>query len=130
MLSDFVYKTLEKRPVLGLPDALTSLQAKKGDCNEHAALFAALARAVGIPTEIVTGVTLYRNKFYYHAWNEVCLNDNWTGLDTTTNQVPADLLHIRFGRGDMDQQLKIGSLLGKLSIEILTENDATNPANK
>ena len=119
LLSEFVYKTLEKRPVLGLPDALTSLQAKKGDCNEHAALFAALARAAGIPTAIATGVTMHRNKFYYHAWNEICLNGIWYSLDTTTNQIPADLMHIRFGRGDMDQQLKIGSLLGKLSIEIL-----------
>ncbi len=121
LLADFVHKTLEKRPVLGLPDALTSLQAKKGDCNEHAALFAALARSIGIPTEIATGVSLYRNKFYYHAWNEVCLNNSWHGLDTTINQIPAGLLHIRFGRGDLDQQLKIGSLLGKLSIEILSE---------
>ena len=119
LLAEFVYKTLEKRPVLGLPDALTSLQAKKGDCNEHAALFAALARAAGIPTAIATGVTLHRNRFYYHAWNEVCLNGIWYSLDTTTNQIPADLMHIRFGRGDMDQQLKIGSLLGKLRIEIL-----------
>lgn len=119
LLAEFVYKTLEKRPVLGLPDALTSLLAKKGDCNEHSALFAALARAAEIPTEIATGVTMYRNKFYYHAWNEVCLNGSWYSLDTTTNQIPADLMHIRFGRGDMDQQLKIGSLLGKLRIEIL-----------
>jgi len=118
-LSRFVYRILKKRPVLGLPDALTSLQAKKGDCNEHAALFAALARAAGIPTDIATGVTMHRNKFYYHAWNEVCLDGIWYSLDTTTNQIPTDLMHIRFGRGDMDQQLKIGSLLGKLRIEIL-----------
>ena len=121
LLSEFVFNTLEKRPVLGLPDALTSLQARKGDCNEHAALFAALARASGIPTQIATGVTMHRNKFYYHAWNEVCLNRTWYSLDTTTNQIPADIMHIRFGLGDMDQQLKIGSLLGKLRIEIIRE---------
>ncbi len=119
LLSEFVFNTLEKRPVLGLPDALTSLQARKGDCNEHAALFAALARASGIPTQIATGVTMHRNKFYYHAWNEVCLNGIWYSLDTTTNQIPADIMHIRFGLGDMDQQLKIGSLIGKLRIEVL-----------
>lgn len=123
LLAQYVYNTLEKRPVLGLPDALTSLRAKKGDCNEHAALFAALARSLGIPTEIATGVTLYRNQFYYHAWNEVCLQGNWYSLDTTTNQLPADLLHIRFGRGDMEEQLKVGSLLGKLGLEILSEDE-------
>ncbi len=121
LLADWVYGTLEKRPVLGLPDALTTLHNKKGDCNEHASLFAALARSLNIPTLIATGVTLQNNAFYYHAWNEVCLDDAWYTLDTTTNQLPADLFHIRFGRGDMDQQLKIGPLLGNLKIDILTE---------
>ena len=112
---------IEKRPVLGLPDALTTLSAKKGDCNEHASLFAALTRSLNINTAIATGVTLQNEAFYYHAWNEVCLDGNWYSLDTTTNQLPADLFHIRFGKGDMDEQLKIGGLLGKLKIEILPQ---------
>lgn len=57
---DGYFKTLKKRPVLGIPDALTTLEGGRGDCNEHAALFAALARSVGIPCRIVAGVT-------YHA---------------------------------------------------------------
>ena len=122
LLADWVFQNLEKRPVLGLPDALTTLHSKKGDCNEHASLFAALARSLGIPTVIATGVTYMNNAFYYHAWNEVCLNGNWYSLDTTTNQIPADLFHIRFGRGDMDQLLKIGALLGNLKIEITPQD--------
>jgi len=118
LLVEWVYTTLEKRPVLGLPDALTTLRTKQGDCNEHASLFAALARSLAIPTAIAVGVTLQNNAFYYHAWNEVCLNGEWYSLDTTTNQLPADLYHIRFGRGDLDQYLQIGSLLGNLNITI------------
>lgn len=121
LLASWVYRNLEKRPVLGLPDALTTLKNKKGDCNEHASLFAALARSLGINTAIATGVTLQNEAFYYHAWNEVCLDGGWYSLDTTTNQLPADIFHIRFGRGDMDEQLKIGGLLGKLKIEILPQ---------
>jgi hypothetical protein len=122
LLADWVFRNLEKRPVLGLPDALTTLHSKKGDCNEHASLFAALARSLGIPAVIATGVTKMNNAFYYHAWNEVCLNGNWYSLDTTTNQMPADLFHIRFSRGDMDQQLKIGALLGNLKIDIIPQD--------
>ncbi len=122
-LAAWVYTALDKRPVIGLPDALTTLKTRQGDCNEHASLFAALARSIGIPTVIATGVTLQNNAFYYHAWNEVCLDGTWYSLDTTSNQVPADLFHIRFARGDMDQQLKIGALLGKLLIEILPRQD-------
>ena len=118
LLASWIYRNIEKRPVLGLPDALTTLHGKQGDCNEHASLFAALARSLGINAAIATGVTLQDDAFYYHAWNEVCLDGQWYSLDTTTNQLPADLYHIRFGLGDMDEQLKIGGLLGKLKIEI------------
>lgn len=121
LLASWIYENLEKRPVLGLPDALTTLHNLQGDCNEHASLFAALARSLKIPTTIATGVTLQNNAFYYHAWNQVCLNGTWFTLDTTTNQVPADLYHIRFGIGDLEEQLKIGGLLGKLQIEFLPQ---------
>jgi len=119
LLARWVFENLEKRPVIGLPDALSTLKTRKGDCNEHASLFAALTRSVGITTAIATGVTLQGDALYYHAWNEVCLNGKWYSLDTTTDQIPADLFHIRFGRGDMDQQLKIGGLLGRLAVEIV-----------
>ncbi len=119
LLTDWVYKNLEKRPVIGLPDAVTTLASRIGDCNEHAALFAALSRSLGIPTAIAAGVTLQKNAFYYHAWNEVCLDGQWVSLDTTVKQLPADLYHIRFTRADVEGQIAIGGLLGKLEIEIL-----------
>jgi hypothetical protein len=120
-LTAWVYANLEKRPVLGIPDAVTTLESRKGDCNEHAALFAALARACGIPTRVVAGVTFHAGAFYYHAWNEVCLDRRWLSLDTTSNQFPADLTHIKFVQGGLEEQMKIGALLGKLSIAIAEE---------
>lgn len=128
-LADWVHTRLEKRPVLGLPDALSTLRSGKGDCNEHAALFAALARASGVPTAIVAGVTLHKGAFYYHAWNEVCLDGKWISLDTTVDQIPADLFHIRFGRGDMTEQLAIGGLIGKLHVEIVSSSRGKEDAN-
>jgi hypothetical protein len=121
LLADWVYKNIEKRPVIGLPDAITTLENGVGDCNEHAALFAALSRSLGISTTIAVGVTLHKGAFYYHAWNEVCINGQWVSLDTTVNQLPADLYHIRFTRADVEGQVAIGGLLGKLKIEILPE---------
>lgn len=118
-LATWVFENLEKRPVLGIPDALSTLESRQGDCNEHAALFAALARRAGIPTRIAAGVTYHAGAFYYHAWNEVCLDDRWISLDTTINQLPADVTHIRFVNGETDEQIKIGALLGKLAIEVV-----------
>ncbi|MBU4153981.1 MAG: transglutaminase-like domain-containing protein [Proteobacteria bacterium] len=117
-LSQWIYLNLEKRPVLGLPDALTTLGSRKGDCNEHAALFAALARSAGIPTRVVAGVTFHAGAFYYHAWNEICMGENWISVDTTKNELPADLTHIKFVHGEIGEQLKIGALLGKLRVAI------------
>jgi transglutaminase-like putative cysteine protease len=54
-LLDWVFTHIEKRPVLSLPDALSTLENRVGDCNEHAVLLAALARAAGIPTRIEAG---------------------------------------------------------------------------
>lgn len=122
LLADWVYNNINKRPVVGLPDALTTLESRVGDCNEHAALFAALARNSGIPTRFVAGVTYHQDGFYYHAWNEVCNSGQWISLDTTVGQFPADLTHIRFIAGGIKEQVRIGSLLGQLAIEVLPDS--------
>lgn len=119
VIAGWVYDNLEKRPVIGIPDAVTTLKNLRGDCNEHASLFAALARSAGIPARIVAGVTLHDGSFYYHAWNEVCLGDAWISLDTTVNQIPADLGHIKFVEGETQEQVRIGALLGNLLIEVV-----------
>lgn len=118
-LADWVFNHLEKRPVIGIPDALSTLKTGIGDCNEHASLFAALARAAGIPTKIAVGVVYHKEAFYYHAWNEVCIGGQWVSLDTTTNQFPADLSHLKFIEGELQEQVKIGALLNNLQIEPL-----------
>jgi len=120
-LAAYVHNHLEKRPVIGLPDALTTLATGQGDCNEHAVLFAALARASGIPCRIAAGVVFIKGSFYYHAWNEICIGGKWLSLDTTSNQLPADLSHIKFIEGETSEQMRIGALLGQLSIEPLPQ---------
>ena len=121
LLANWVYNNIDKRPVVGLPDALTTLHNRTGDCNEHAALFTALARNSGIPARFVAGITYHRDGFYYHAWNEVCIAGKWISLDTTINQFPADLTHIRFITGGIKEQVRIGSLLGQVTIEVLPD---------
>lgn len=123
-LAAWVYDNLDKRPVIGLPDALSTLESRQGDCNEHAVLLAALARAANLPSRIAAGVMLHEGRFYYHAWNEICTPHGWLSVDSTRNQLPADLSHIRFVVGETSEQLRIGSLLGTLEITVL--NDQTD----
>ncbi|MBU0993339.1 MAG: transglutaminase-like domain-containing protein [Proteobacteria bacterium] len=114
-------KNIEKRPVVSIPDALDTLKNKVGDCNEHAVLLTALARAAGIPADIESGVVYLKGRFYYHAWNIVYLNNKWITIDAALNQFPADVTHIRFVKGGVDKQVDLVSIIGKMKIAVLED---------
>jgi transglutaminase-like putative cysteine protease len=95
-----------------------------GDCNEHTALYVALARAAGIPSRIAVGLVHVRGAFYYHAWPEVYLagpagRGAWWPVDPTFDQFPADATHVRLTRGGLDRQAALTQVLGRLKIDIL-----------
>jgi transglutaminase-like putative cysteine protease len=116
-LIQWIYRNIEKRPVLSMPNALDTLRNKVGDCNEHAALLAAMARAAGIPAQIEAGLVYQRGRFYYHAWNVVHLG-KWVTADAVFGQLPADVTHIRLVRGSEDKQIDLLGSIGKLQIHI------------
>lgn len=116
LIYDWVYKSIEKTPTITIPMATEVLKTKKGDCNEHTTLFTALARAAGIPTRIALGLTYKDGYFYYHAWPEIFIKQ-WIAIDPTLGQFPADASHIRLLTGDIDRQLQILSVVGKIKIE-------------
>jgi transglutaminase-like putative cysteine protease len=100
------------------------LRTKVGDCNEHTALFVAMARSIGIPSRIAVGLAFVRGAFYYHAWPEVYIDEGggrglWLPVDPTFNQFPADATHLRLARGGLDRQASIVPLIGRLKIAIL-----------
>ena len=122
---------LDKKPTVSLPSALEVLRTKVGDCNEHTALYVAMARALGIPARIAVGLVSVRGAFYYHAWPEVYLAEGrgrgmWLPVDPTLNQFPADGTHLRLARGGLDKQAVILPLIGQLKIEILELDTAPN----
>lgn len=117
-LNNWIYTAIQKKPVVSIPSALEVLAQRVGDCNEHTTLFTALARSAGIPTRMAAGIVYLRNGFYYHAWPEVWLGQ-WTAVDPTFNQFPADATHIRFVTGDLDRQSEILKLVGKLKVKVL-----------
>ena len=74
-LTRYVNALLDKKPTVSLPSAREVLRTKVGDCNEHTALYVAMARALGIPARIAVGLVYVRGAFYYHAWPEVYHRD-------------------------------------------------------
>jgi hypothetical protein len=123
-LRRWVHDTLEKRPAATLPNALQVLETRAGDCNEHAVLFAALARAVGLPSRVVAGLVYQDGVFLYHAWNEIWLGDAWLTVDATFDQMPADVTHLKLVEGGPETHAALVPLIGRVSIRVLPETDA------
>ncbi len=117
-INQWVHDSLEKVVTVSVPNAVQVLRARRGDCNEHTQLFTALARAVGIPTRIATGLAYLDGKFYYHAWPEIHLR-TWVAVDPTFGQFPADAAHLRFVTGGLTRQGELLRLVGNLRIEVL-----------
>ena len=123
-LTRYVNGLLDKKPTVGFPSAREVLRTKIGDCNEHTALYVAMARALGIPTRVAVGLVYMRGAFYYHAWPEVYLDEgegqaSWLAVDPTLNQFPADGTHLRLARGGLDRQTVILPLIGRLQMTVL-----------
>ncbi|MEO1085421.1 MAG: transglutaminase-like domain-containing protein, partial [Acidobacteriota bacterium] len=118
---EWVWREVEKVPVMSLPSALEVLDSKKGDCNEHTVLFAALARAVELPTGIAVGLVWSDelDGFYYHAWPEVLIDGEIHRFDPTLGQKQADATHIKLLEGGIASWPRLLGFLGQLELEIL-----------
>ncbi len=119
-IHDWVFSRLDKEPVISIPSALEVLEQRRGDCNEHTVLFAALARAASVPTRIAIGIVWSDELegFYYHAWPEVYL-DAWYWMDPTLGQPLADATHIKLLNGGIETWPRLLPYLGKLEIEVI-----------
>jgi transglutaminase-like putative cysteine protease len=117
-LNSWVHETLEKKITFGIPSALQVLRARSGDCNEHTQLYVAMARAVGLPARVATGLAYIDRKFYYHAWPEVFVGE-WIAVDPTLGQFPANAGHLRFAVGGLGRQIDLLRLIGNLEIHVI-----------
>ena len=117
-LLHWVYRNIEKKPVVSIPSALEVLETRVGDCNEHATLLTALLRAMKIPARLSIGLVYSRGKFFYHAWNEAYIGE-WISMDATMDQMPVDATHIKLLEGNLDKQAEIVGLIGTLKLEVL-----------
>ncbi len=116
-LASWVFAALNKVPTASFPSALEVLRQMEGDCNEHAVLYAALARALGIPTKITVGLVYMEGAFYYHAWNEVFLG-RWIPVDATLGEFPASALHLKLGEGELSEQAQVLAVVGRIGIRL------------
>lgn len=122
-LLDWVFRNLTKRATASIPNALQVIEERAGDCNEHAVLYAALARAAGLPARMMAG-TVYMDgddgspgAFYYHAWNQVWLGE-WISVDPTFGQFPADATHVALIEGGPEKDIALLGVIGRIRFEV------------
>jgi len=117
---DWVAANVEREPSLTIPSARDVLRARRGDCNEHAVLVAALLRAAGVPARIVAGLAYANGGFYYHAWNEVWL-DGWISADAVFQQMPVDATHLKLLEGGPERHVLLAEVVGRLALTRIEE---------
>lgn len=131
----FVDRFLEEDASSQILTVKETIQEKKGDCSERAALMVTLSRANGIPAREVHGLMYTSDLFMSfggHSWCEVILDGVWVPVDPTWGQLCADGTHIRFDYGDKGLA-QLVKMMGGLSfhlvdIELAEPADAGDPA--
>lgn len=108
---------VEKTPSVTVPSARAVLAARRGDCNEHAVLLTALARAAGIPARVAAGAVYAEDGFYYHAWTELWLGQ-WVSADSVFAQMPADATHVKLIEGGPERYGALAALVGRLDLAL------------
>lgn len=102
--------------------ALDVLAERRAECQGHAWLFAALARALGIPTRVVNGLAYSEEwgGFLYHTWNESLVEGAWVAVDPTFAQRRADAMRVKIVYGEGALELAaIADWIGRTRIEVL-----------
>jgi transglutaminase-like putative cysteine protease len=98
------------------------LATREAECQGHAILYAAFARALGIPTRVVNGLVYSEDfdGFLYHAWAESFVAGAWLAVDPTFAQVPADATHLKLVEGEtLDELAPLTDWIGRLKIRVL-----------
>jgi transglutaminase-like putative cysteine protease len=78
-LADWTHKNLQWKMVQRA-DAVQTLATREADCSEFSALFIAMARSLGLPARMVSGIAYTGSAFGGHAWVEVWVG-RWIELD-------------------------------------------------
>ena len=114
----------DKTLAIGYASALETLAAQAGDCTEHAVLLAALARSIGIPARVVSGLAYApefegrTEVFVPHAWVQAWTGAQWRAFDAAlTDGFGAGHIALAAGNGEPAGFLSAAAVLGQIRIE-------------
>lgn len=119
LLSDWVAREI-KGAVTDSQSPLETLKSRTGNCQSHARLYTALARAREIPTRFVSGIVYQGEGFLYHSWAESHLGGRWVPIDPTFGEFPANLTHIKLVEGEsVEEMSSLASVIGRVKAKVV-----------
>lgn len=121
-LVEWIQNNISKEPV-DVFSALDVLIGKKAECQGHALLYTALARAIGIPSKVINGLVYSdeRQGFLYHSWAESYVSGTWIPVDPIFEALMVDATHIKLLEGGTAAAcLPLIEMVGKLKSRILS----------
>ena len=132
----FVFDYIDEKSLgVGFASASETARCQEGDCSEHGTLLAAMLRADGIPSRVVSGL-LYveeflgeKHVFGYHMWTQALLTiegkPTWVDLDATfPPELSTDATHIALAVSAMadgepqNALISLAPLLGRLRVKV------------
>jgi tetratricopeptide (TPR) repeat protein len=113
-LADWTHKNLEWKHVANA-NAAQTFATREADCSEFSALFVAMARSLGLPSRMVSGLAYSGNSFGGHAWVEVWVG-KWIELDPTWGTDFVDATHIR---NSSNNALVTSAALNLIELEVV-----------
>ena len=123
-LADWTHQNLEWKSVANA-DVGQTLATREADCSEFSALFVAMARSLGLPARIVSGLAYSGESFGGHAWVEVWAG-KWIELDPTWGTHFVDATHIRNESG----ALVTSAALNLIELEVLEAHHSVTEFQK
>ena len=131
-LTKFVFRYMSnKNYEVGFATASEVARNKAGDCTEHSILLAALGRALGIPSRVVTGL-VYADEFedqkdvlVYHMWTQFYIDEQWVNLDSALGLVKCPADRITFSVDSLEEDtiasvLPLVELINNLKVTVQT----------
>ena len=131
-LTKFVFRYMSNKNYgVGFATASEVARKKEGDCTEHSVLLAALGRALGIPSRVVTGL-VYADEFedqkdvlVYHMWTQFYIDEQWVNLDSALGLVKCPADRITFSVDSLEEDtiasvLPLVELINNLKVTVQT----------
>lgn len=119
MIRAWVNANMRSKADIGIMrSAVDVFHGKTGVCRDYAVLYAALARAAGIPTKMVSGLVYFEGRFYYHAWAESFVGE-WVPFDPTLTTDFVDATHIKLAEGEATSMFDMVKTMGALKAEVI-----------